>query len=143
MATKTVKLSTRAGFREWEDAIVYVAMEPEKRVESYGALRVENGYCGGSWHHIGENLIKAERDGTLRAVVYSYGEPIAWVVMNDDHELMAEVTTRKWSKTTTRHTNLIRAALRDYLVSPVSDDDEGGWHRVAVLDSILGRGVTQ
>lgn len=140
---KTVKLSTRAGFREWEDAIVYVAMEPEKRVESHGALRVENGYCGGDWCGIGQNLIKAERDGTLRAVVYSYSEPIAWVVMNDDHELMAEVTTRKWSVTTTRHTNLIATALQDYLVRPVCDDDEDGWHRVAVLDRILGREVTQ
>lgn len=138
---KTVRLSTRAGFREWEDAIVYVAMEPEKRVASNGALRVENGYCGGDWYGVGQSLVKAENDGTLRAVVYSYDEPIAWVVMNDDHELMAEVTTRKWSVTTTRHTNLIRAALRDYLVSPVSDDDEGGWEKAAVLDRILGREV--
>lgn len=139
--TKTVKLSTRAGFREWEDAIIYVAMEPEKRVASNGALSVENEYCGGDWYGIGQHLIKAEEDGTLRAVVYSYSEPIAWVVMNDDHELMAEVTTRKWSVTTTRHTNLIRTALRDYLVAPVSDDDDSGWDKVAVMDAILGREV--
>jgi hypothetical protein len=114
------KISSRAGWQVWQQALSQVRQQGG-RVSSYGALFVTSEYAGRGQlpHRWDEFLWKAYCKEMVEAIVYSYETPIAFCV--DGNWVMPAT---KYSKTTSKHQNLIFQAADCRQTDSISEDDD-------------------
>lgn len=124
------KLSSRAGWQAWQQAIAQV-QNYGGRVSSYGALFVTSEYEGRGQlpYQWDEFLWRAVRKEMVEAIVYSYSTPIAFCV-----EGRWVMPAAQYSRTTTRHQNLIHAATGCDKTDSISEDDDAFYE---LLDKVM------
>lgn len=123
------KLSSRAGWQAWQQAVSQVQYHGG-RVSSYGALYVTSEYEGrGELSFFWDDFLwQACRKEMVDAIVYSYSTPIAFCV-----EGRWVMPAARYSKTTSRHQNLIHAATGCDKTDSISEDDDAFFDLLALV----------
>lgn len=123
------KLSSKAGWQAWQQALSHVQYHGG-RVSSYGALSVTSEYEGrGQLSYFWDDFLwSACRKKMVDAIVYSYATPIAFCV-----EGRWVMPATKYSRTTTRHQNLIHAATGCDKTDSISEDDDAFFDLLALV----------